>query len=46
MHIVWLQICAVSCVQSVKSVFHSCEKNDKVRREWVGLEKTVEDLEL
>lgn len=41
MHMVWLQICVVSCVQSVKNVFHSREKN-KVRLEWIGLEKTWE----
>lgn len=42
MHMVWLQICVVSCVQSVKNVFHSREKNDKVRLEWLGLEKKWE----
>lgn len=35
-------LCEVSCVQSVENVFHSREKNEKVRLEWVGLEKTWE----
>lgn len=35
-------LCEVSCVQSVKNVFHLREKNEKVRLEWVGLEETWE----